>query len=143
MSVESTPGAYAPRSQRLPVLLAAVNRRMVHVAGAVADGLIAHPIVDGAALRAAVRGNEWSAAVAAVPTEMVDRLAAAGPAALVRNRVAERLRSGACDTLILHTPSMLMARPEDAATGPGDPARAYREHARRLMAACAPAAPPC
>lgn len=201
VTVGATPGAYPPRSARLPVLLAAVNERMVRVAGAVADGLIAHPIVDGSALTELVRppleaaaasagraqppmvaamliavvnddeeaarrdaaaqiafyaqhpayaplmrhygfeqaaaeiraaaADDWGAATSAVTDEMIDRLAVAGPARLVRNRVAERLDARDCETLILHTPSMLMSDP--AARVSGDPGRAYREHAGRLI----------
>ena len=206
VTVGATAGAYPSRSPRLPVLLAAVNRQMVHVAGAVADGLIAHPIVDGSALSelmrpqleaaaasagrqqppmvaamliavvnddevaarrdaaaqiafyaqhpayaplmrhygfehaaAAIRAaaaDDWGAATSAVTDEMVDRLAVAGPAHLVRGRVAERLRARDCETLILHTPSMLMSDP--AARASGDPGRTYREHAGRLIDAFNP-----
>ena len=209
VAVGATPSAYPPRSPRLPVLLAAVNQKMVHVAGAVADGLIGHPIVDGfamrdlvrpqleaaaasagreapplmvamliavvdddeeraradaaaqiafyaqhtayaplmryygfeqaaAAIRRAAAGGDWQAAVSAVPDEMIHRLAAAGSATEVRNRVAQRCAGRDCDMLILHTPSTLMSRPEAVAAG--DPARVYREHAQRLMDACAPPA---
>ena len=201
VKVGATPGAYPSRSARLPVLLAAVNRRMVHVAGAVADGLIAHPIVDGSALTELVRpqleaaaasadraqppmvaamliavvnddeevarrdaaaqiafyaqhatyaplmshygferaaagiraaaADDWAAAVSAVTDTMVDRLAVAGPAQLVRSRVAERLDARDCETLILHTPSMLMADTAERASG--DRGRTYREHVRRLI----------
>ena len=206
VTVGATPGAYPPRSPRLPVLLAAVNRKMVHVAGAVADGLIAHPIVDGSALRELVRPQleaaaasadreqppmvaamlitvvnddeeaarrdaaaqiafyaqhrtyeplmrhygfvkeaaairdavgrgEWNNAVIAVTDSMIDRLSVSGPANLVRTRIASRLGAGDCDTLILHTPSMLMSDP--VAQGAGDPAAAYRDHAARLIDAFA------
>lgn len=201
VTVGATPGAYPPRSARLPVLLAAVNRKMVHVAGAVADGLIAHPIVDGSALTelmrpqleaaaasagreqppmvaamlisvinddeeaarrdaaaqiafyaqhtayaplmrhygfehaaAAIRdaaADDWAAATAAVTDEMIDRLTVAGPAQLVRSLVAERLQARDCETLILHTPSMLMSNP--AARASTDPGRTYREHVSRLI----------
>ncbi|MCE2513004.1 MAG: LLM class flavin-dependent oxidoreductase [Acidimicrobiia bacterium] len=201
VTVGATPGAYPSRSARLPVLLAAVNRRMVHVAGAVADGLIAHPIVDGSALRELMRpqleaaaaaadrqqppmvaamliavvnddeeaarrdaaaqiafyaqhaayaplmshygfepaaagiraaaADDWAAAVSAVTDTMVDRLAVAGPAQLVRRLVTERLATRDCATLILHTPSMLMSDP--AARASGDPGRTYREHVGRLI----------
>lgn len=201
VTVGATPGAYPSRSARLPVLLAAVNRKMVHVAGAVADGLIAHPIVDGsalselmrpqleaaaasagreeppmvaamliavvnddeeaarrdaaaqiafyaqhaayaplmrhygfehaaAAIRAAV-ADDWAAATAAVTDEMIDRLTVAGPAQLVRSLVSERLQARDCETLILHTPSMLMSDP--AARASTDPGRTYREHVGRLI----------
>ena len=208
VAVGATPSAYPPRSQRLPVLLAAVNRKMVHVAGAVADGLIGHPTMDGfamrdlvrpqleaaaasagreaplvvamliavvdddeeraranaaaqivfyaqhttyaplmryygfedaaAAIRRAAGGGDWPAAVSAVPDEMINRLAAAGSATEVRDRVAERCGRRDCDVLILHTPSRLMSKPEAVAAG--DPARVYREHAQRLIDACAPPA---
>lgn len=201
VTVGATTGAYPSRSARLPVLLAAVNRQMVHVAGAVADGLIAHPIVDGSALSelmrpqleaaaastgreqppmvaamliavvnddevaarrdaaaqiafyaqhptyaplmrhygfehaaAAIRAaaaDDWGAATSAVTDEMVDRLAVAGTARLVRSRVAERLDARDCETLILHTPSMLMSDPTARASG--DPGRTYREHVGRLI----------
>ena len=201
VAVGAHAGAYPPRSPRLPVLLAAVNRRMVHAAGAVADGLIAHPIVDGAALTELVRpqleaaaasagreqpptvaamliavvnddeeaarrdaaaqiafyaqhpayaplmrhygfepaaaairaaaADDWEAAASAVTDEMVDRLAAAGSTRLVGRRVGERLEARDCETLILHTPSMLMSNP--AARASGDPGRTYREHVERLI----------
>ena len=201
VTVGASPGAYPSRSARLPVLLAAVNRKMVHVAGAVADGLIAHPIVDGSALTelmrpqleaaaasagreqppmvaamliavinddeeaarrdaaaqiafyaqhaayaplmrhygfehaaAAIRAaaaDDWAAATAAVTDEMIDRLTVAGPAQLVRSLVAERLQARDCETLILHTPSMLMSHP--AARASTDPGRTYREHVGRLI----------
>ena len=209
VAVDATPGAYPPLRTRLPVLLAAVNRRMMRVAGAVADGLIAHPIMDGSALRllarpqleaaaaeagcdepptvaamlitvvdpdeerarhhaatqiafyaqhpayaslmrhygfedaaAAIRRavgcGDWKAAVASVPDEMTDRLAVAGPASLVRQRIARRREARDCDTLILHTPSMLMSEPAAAASG--DPSQAYRDYAERLIDTVAPAA---
>ena len=201
VTVGATPGAYPSRSARLPVLLAAVNRRMVQVAGAVADGLISHPIVDGSASRELVRpqleeaaasadrdrppmvvamlitvvnddeetarrdaaaqiafyaqhpayaplmrhcgferaaagiraaaADDWGAAAAAVTDEMVDRLAVAGPEQLVRSRVGQRLDERDCETLILHTPSMLMSDP--VARASGDPGRTYREHVGRLI----------
>ena len=201
ITIGATTGAYPPHSARLPVLLAAVNPKMVHVAGAVADGLIAHPIVDGSALKdlvtpqleaaaasagreeppmvaamliavinddeeaarreaaaqiafytqhaayaplmrhygferaaAAIRAaavDDWEAATSAVTDDMVDRLTAAGSADLVRRKVAERLDSRDCETLILHTPSMLMSDPD--ATASGDPGRTYREHVSRLV----------
>ncbi len=199
--VAATAGAYPPRSPRLPVLLAAVNPKMVRVAASVADGLIAHPIVDGSALRdlvkpqleaaavsvhrsrapmvvamlivvvnddeeaarrdaaaqiafyaqhnayaplmrhygferaaATIRAQaavNFSAAVSAVTNEMIDRLAVAGPAQRVRRRVAERLDARDCDTLILHTPSMLMS--DAAAKASGDSGRTYRDHVSRLI----------
>ena len=201
IAMEAAPSAYPPTSARLPVLLAAVNRQMVHVAGAVADGLIAHPIVDGSALSELVRpqleasaasaerehpptvaamlitvvddnedaarraaatqiafyaqhaayaplmrhygferaaaairaaaADHWGAATSAVTDTMVDRLAVAGPAQSVSRRVAERLKAQDCDTLILHTPSLLMSEP--GARAAGDPSRTYREHAARLI----------
>ena len=210
VTVGATAGAYPPKSARLPVLLAAVNQRMVHAAGAVADGLIAHPIVDGSALRQLVRPQleaaaaaagrqqpptvvamlivvvnddeetarrnaaaqiafyaqhrtyeplmrhyglvkeaaairdavgrgDWNNAVTAVTDSMIDRLSVAGPADLVRTRIASRLGAGDCDTLILHTPSMLMSDP--AAQGAGDPAAAYRDHVARLIDTFAPYPP--
>jgi len=206
LDIEATPSAYPPRRRDVPILLAAVNERMLHVAGAVADGLIAHPIVDGSALREmvrptlaaaagsagrataplvaamvivvvdddedrarrnaasqiafyaqhptyaplmahyglvgaaasirdAARQGDWGAAVAAVPDPMIDRLAVAGPASLVKTRVEARLDAGDCDTLILHTPSMLMSDPDARASG--DPGRTYRNHASRLIDAFA------
>lgn len=212
VAVEATSSAYPPLRARLPLLLAAVNRRMTRVAGAVADGMIAHPIMDGPALRdlarpqleaaaaeagrrepptvvamlitvvdpdeerarrraaaqiafyaqhrayaplmrrggfdsaaAAIRNaagsGDWKAAVAAVPDEMTDRLAAAGPASIVRERVAQRREARDCDTLILHTPSTLMSEP--AATAAGDPSRSYRQHTERLIHTFTPAAPTC
>ena len=72
VAVGATPSAYPPRSQRLPVLLAAVNPKMVHMAGAVADGLIGHPIVDGSAMEDLVRpGLEAAAASAGRERPMV------------------------------------------------------------------------
>lgn len=62
VDIEATPSAYPPRRRDIPILLAAVNRRMLHVAGAVADGLIAHPIVDGSALQELVRPTLEAAA---------------------------------------------------------------------------------
>lgn len=206
VDVEATPSAYPPRRRHLPILLAAVNLRMIQVAGAVADGLIAHPIVDGSALREVVRpaleaaagsagrataplvaamvivvvdGDEdrarrnaasqiafyaqhptyaplmahyglveasasiraaadrgdWNAAVAAVPDPMIDRLSVAGPAGFVKARIRDRLEARDCDTLILHTPSMLMSDPDARASG--DPGAAYRDHASRLIDAFA------
>lgn len=207
VDVEAAPNAYPPRRERVPILLAAVNRRMLQVAGAVADGLVAHPIVDGSALRKlvrpaleaaaasagraappevaamvivvvdddeerarrnaasqiafyaqhptyapllahygfveaaasirdATRGDDWGAAVAAVPDPMIDRLSVAGPAGLVRARIDQRLQAADCDTLILHTPSMLMSDP--GARSSGDPAAAYRSHVSRLIDAQRP-----
>lgn len=206
VDIEATPGAYPPRRRDVPILLAAVNERMLRVAGAVADGLIAHPIVDGSALREMVRPTleaaaasagrattplvaamvivvvdddeerarrnaasqiafyaqhptyaplmahyglveasasirdaaqrgDWNAAVAAVPDPMIDRLSVAGPAGLVRTRIDDRLEAADCDTLILHTPSMLMSDPDARASG--DPAATYRNHASRLIDALA------
>ena len=206
VDIEATPSAYPPRRPDIPILLAAVNRRMLRVAGAVADGLIAHPIVDGSALHELVRPTleaaaderpspptvaamaivvvdsdeerarrnaaaqiafyaqhptyaslmrhygfvgasasirdaacrgDWNAAVAAVPDPMIDRLSVAGPAGLVRARIEARLEARDCDTLILHTPSMLMSDPDARASG--DPAAAYRQHASRLIDAFADA----
>ena len=202
VEIEPTPSAYPPRRHRVPILLAAVNRRMLQVAGAVADGLVAHPIVDGSALqemvrptleaaastagrataplvaamvivvvdddeerarrnaasqiafyaqhptyaplmahygftvaaasiRDAARGDDWSAAITAVPDPMIDRLSVAGPAGLVKTRINDRLESADCDTLILHTPSMLMSDP--GARASGDPAATYRSHVSRLI----------
>ena len=202
VAVEVTPGAYPPGRERIPILLAAVNRRMLHVAGAVADGLIAHPIVDGTVLRdvvrpaleagaasvarssppmvaamvivvvdddeerarrnaaaqiafyaqhcayeplmthcgfagaaafirAAVRRGDWNAAVASVPGPMIDRLSVSGPPPAVKSRITDRLKARDCDTLILHTPSLLMSDP--AARAAGDPGRTYREHVGRLI----------
>lgn len=207
VDVEATPSAYPPRRRDVPILLAAVNRRMLRVAGAVADGLIAHPIVDGSALqelmwptlaaaagsagratapliaamvivvvdddegrarrnaasqiafyaqhptyaplmahyglvgasasiRDAARRGDWNAAVAAVPDPMIDRLSVAGPARLVRTRINDRLGEAGFDTLILHTPSMLMSDPDARASG--DPAATYRQHASRLIDALRP-----
>ena len=65
VAIEATPSAYPPRRERIPVLLAAVNPKMLHVAGAVADGLIAHPIVDSDALREQVRPALEAAAASA------------------------------------------------------------------------------
>ena len=198
VSVEATPSAYSPLRARPPILLAGVNAAMVRVAGAVADGLIAHPMMDAATLEESVvpalrsaaeqaqrpsaptvvamlivvinddeerarrdaaaqiafyaqhrtyaplmrrygfeqpaarigealsRGD-WPAAVALVPDAMIDRLAAAGSGTDVRAKVDARRNAGGCDTLILHTPSMLMDR---AAT---DPAARYRSHLQRLL----------
>ena len=202
VDIEATPSAYPARRQNLPILLAAVNRRMLQVAGAVADGLIAHPIVDGSALRDLVRptleaaavsagrataplvaamvivvvdddeerarrnaaaqiafyaqheayeplmrhyslenaaaairraahGRDWAAAVASVPDPMIDRLSAAGPANLVKTRINDRMEAADCDTLILHTPSLLMSDP--AARAARDPGRTYRDHVTRLI----------
>ena len=207
VDVEATPSAYPPRRRDVPILLAAVNRRMLRVAGAVADGLIAHPIVDGSALqelmwptleaaassagrptaplvaamvivvvdddeerarrnaasqiafyaqhptyaplmahygfveasasiRDAARRGDWDAAVAAVPDPMIDRLSVAGAARLVKARINDRLDAAGCDTLILHTPSMLMSDPDARASG--DPAATYRNHASRLIDALRP-----
>lgn len=204
VDIEATPSAYPPRRERVPILVAAVNPRMLQVAGAVADGLIAHPMVDGSALREIVqpvletaarsaqqttalmvaamvivvidedeerarrnaaaqiafyaqhptyrplmahygfvaasasiretaRSGDWEGAVAAVPDPMIDRLSVAGPPETVRTRIAERLDAPDCDTLILHTPSLLMDDP--AAKAAGDPGRTYREHANRLIEA--------
>ena len=206
VDIEAAPGAYRPRCRDLPILLAAVNRRMLQVAGAVADGLIAHPIVDGSALRElvrptleaaagsagrttaplvaamvivvvdddeerarrnaasqiafyaqhpayaplmahyglvgesasirdAARRDDWDAAVAAVPDPMIDRLSVAGTAGLVRTRIDNRMAAADCDTLILHTPSMLMSDPDARASG--DPSATYRNHASRLIDAFA------
>ena len=206
VDIEATPSAYPPRRHRVPILLAAVNRRMLQVAGAVADGLVAHPIVDGSALqemvrptleaaastarrataplvaamvivvvdddeerarrnaasqiafyaqhptysplmahyglvgasasiRAAAGRGDWNAAVAAVPDPMIDRLSVAGPAGLVKTRINDRLESADCDTLILHTPSMLMSAPATGA--PGRQGAAYRDHVTRLIEAFA------
>ena len=211
VDVEATPSAYPPRRREVPILLAAVNQRMLQVAGAVADGLIAHPIVDGPALRELVRPTleaaaasagratapavaamvivvvdddeeqarrnaasqiafyakhpayaplmdhyglvgastsirdavghgDWEAAAAAVPDPMIDRLSVAGPAGLVKTRIGERLDAADCDTLILHTPSMLMSDP--GARVSGDPAAAYRSHVSRLIDAFADALSP-
>ena len=202
VAVEATPSAYPPRRERIPVLLAAVNPKMLHVAGAVADGLIAHPIVDSdtlleqvrpaleaaaasagraaspmvaamlivvvdadeerarrnaaaqiafyaqhptyeplmrhygfaeaaAAIRDTARRGDSTAAVAAVPDPMIDRLSVAGPPETARTRIRARLEAGDCDTLILHTPSMLMAAP--ATDAPGRPGAAYRDHVMRLL----------
>ena len=202
VAVEATPSAYPPRRERIPVLLAAVNPKMLHVAGAVADGLIAHPIVDSATLREqvrpaleaaaasagrpaspmvaamtivvvdaaeerarrnaaaqiafyaqhrtyeplmrrrgfaeaaasirdAARRGDSKAAVAAVSDPMIDRLAVAGRPELVKTRIGARLEARDCDTLILHTPSMLMSAP--AADTPGKPGAAYRDHVMRLI----------
>jgi alkanesulfonate monooxygenase SsuD/methylene tetrahydromethanopterin reductase-like flavin-dependent oxidoreductase (luciferase family) len=207
VDVEASPSAYPPRRRDVPILLAAVNQRMLQVAGAVADGLIAHPIVDGSALcelvrptleaaaasagratapvvaamvivvvdddeerarrnaasqiafyaqhrayaplmdhyglvgasasiRDSARRRDWNAATAAVPDPMIDRLSVAGPAGLVRTRIDDRLEAADCDTLILHTPSMLMSDPDARASG--DPASAYRNHASRLIDALSP-----
>jgi len=83
-----------------------------------------------AAIRAAA-ADDWAAATAAVTDEMIDRLTVAGPAQLVRSLVAERLQARDCETLILHTPSMLMSNP--AARASTDPGRTYREHVGRLI----------
>jgi probable F420-dependent oxidoreductase len=207
VDIEATPSAHPPRRRDVPILLAAVNQRMLRVAGAVADGLIAHPIVDGSALREVVRPTleaaaasagratapvvaamvivvvdddevrarrnaasqiafyaqhptyaplmahyglveasasireaarrgDWSAATAAVPDPMIDRLSVAGPADLVKTRINDRLEEADCDTLILHTPSMLMS--DRSARASGDPAATYRDHAARLIDALRP-----
>ena len=204
VDVEATPSAYPPRRRDVPILLAAVNRRMLRVAGAVADGLIAHPLVDesalrelvrptleaaansagratapqvaamvivvvdddeerarrnaasqiafyaqheaygplmrhygfadaAAAIRAPARDRDWAAAAASVPDPMIDLLSVTGPAGLVRTRIDARLEARDCDTLILHTPSMLMSDP--AARAAGDPASTYRDHVSRLIGA--------
>ena len=206
VDIEATPSAYPPRRERIPVLLAAVNPKMMRVAGAVADGLIAHPIVDGAALRErvrpalegaatsacraaaplvaamvivvvdddedrarrnaaaqiafyaqhptyeplmryygfdeaaasirdATRRDDWRAAVAAVSDPMIDRLSVAGTPESVRALVGARIDAGDCDTLILHTPSMLMSAPATGA--PGRQGAAYRDHVTRLIEAFA------
>ena len=62
---------------------------------------------------------------------MIDRLSVAGPPSAVRTRINDRLKARDCDTLILHTPSLLMSDP--AARASGDPGLTYREHVNRLI----------
>lgn len=62
--------AHVPRARHLaepvraeiPIHLAAVNSRMVHVAGTVADGLIVHPLVDEHAFDALIRPRLFDSA---------------------------------------------------------------------------------
>lgn len=76
----------------------------------------------GAALRDAAARGDWATMISSVPDDLIDELAAAGPAGAVKEMLGGLVADA--DHAILHSPSVLASQP----AGAGLPANAYLDN---------------